>query len=106
MGESAMANSSDVGSLLEFTFNVSHLDRSAFFCSLVDAFYCQMVNIISGNTSHGLWRSRMQGRMLFRAGGRGGGERGSVAVHLRGDFSLGQHEGDGLGGLGDPGRGV
>lgn len=28
MGESAMVNSSDVGSLVEFTFNVSHLHRS------------------------------------------------------------------------------
>lgn len=46
-----------------------------------------------------------RGGCYFGRGG-GGGERGSVAVHLRGDFSLGQHEGDGLGGLGDPGRGV
>lgn len=28
MGESAMVNTSDVGSLVEFTFNVSHLHRS------------------------------------------------------------------------------
>ena len=27
IGESAMANTSDVGSLVEFTFNVSHLHR-------------------------------------------------------------------------------
>lgn len=30
MGESAMVNTSDVGSLVEFTFNVSHLYRSGY----------------------------------------------------------------------------
>lgn len=39
MGESAMVNTSDVGSLVEFTFNVSHLHHSDYIRSPRDWFF-------------------------------------------------------------------
>lgn len=93
MGESAMVNTSDVGSLVEFTFIVSHLHHSDYIrppilyitsriCAshphflhlhpVFDRFFFipQKFNIVWGRdcyVSYGLWCKHDQGWILFRS---------------------------------------
>lgn len=91
MGESAMVKTSDVGSLVEFTFNVSHRHHSGYIrpprlyvvsrmCVLLShisptptqflrqTFSLQTFNIAGGKdcyVRHGLWWKHGHGRILF-----------------------------------------